>query len=108
MHIDLRIHKDFHENARVLYAIAPEPHFPASVISFISRFRQHIRVYTVHSRMSGRRRNVLITVRSRNFPGGSEEKSENLSGESPCSDRDSSISLKRCLYTDPLGHNSII
>jgi len=33
-------------------------YFLASTVSFISRFRQHIRVYTVHSRMSGRNRKV--------------------------------------------------
>jgi len=26
MHLDFCVHKDFHENARVLYAIAPQPH----------------------------------------------------------------------------------
>lgn len=45
MHLDFRIHKDFHENDRVLYAIAPQPHLlPRQRNSFISRFRQHIRV----------------------------------------------------------------
>jgi len=83
-------------------------YFPASTISSISRFRQHIRGYTVHSRKSGRKRNGLIKVRSQNFPGGTEEKSENLSEDSRCSDRDSSTSVKHCRYTDPLGHNSII
>jgi hypothetical protein len=81
---------------------------PASTISFISRFRQHVRVYTVHSRMSGRNRNGLTKVRSWNFPAGNEEKSENLSDHSRCSARDSNTSLKHCRYADPFGHNSII
>jgi len=71
-------------------------YFPVSAISFISRFRQHIRVYTVHSRISGRKRNGLIKVRSRNLSGGTEEKSGNIRDDGRCSDRDSNTSLKHC------------
>jgi hypothetical protein len=83
-------------------------YFPASAIPFISRFRQHIRVYTFHSRMSGGKRNGLIKVRSRNLPGGTEEKSVNLSDDTRYFGRDSNTSLKHCRYADPFGHNSII
>lgn len=71
-------------------------YFPTSAISFSLRFRQHIRVCSVHSRMSSRKRNGLIKVRSRNLPGGTEEKSGNLSDDSRCSGRQSSTSLKHC------------
>lgn len=67
-------------------------YFPASAVPFISGFRQH-RVYTVHSRMSGGKRNGLIKVHSRNLSGGTEEKSGNLSDNSRYSGRDSNTSL---------------
>jgi hypothetical protein len=110
MHLGFRIHKVFHEIARVLYAhytstslISP----PAQYISFHGSVNISESIPSIVM-TSGRKHSGLIKISSRNLPGETEVKSENLSDDSRRSGRDSSASLKRCHYAHLLGQNKIV